>query len=95
MWRQDATLSGAGHRQRADLIVADTVDVGSANCATLILHVRSAMKELESGQVLEVIAYDPTSQLDLEAWCRMTGNDYLTLADRKDYQAHYLRKGNH
>ena len=95
MTPRDATLSSGDHRKPEDPVIAARLDAGSANCATLILNVRNAMRALSAGQVLEVIAYDPTSQLDLEAWCRMTGNDYLTLADRKDYQAHYLRKGNH
>ena len=90
---QGAILSSDGHPDERSPTIADTVDVGSANCATLILSVRTAMRELEPGQVLEVIAYDPTSQLDLEAWCRMTGNDYLSLTAREDYQVHYLRKG--
>lgn len=93
MTQQDATSSSAGHPDAAGPTVADTVDVGSANCATLILHVRKAMSSLGAGQVLEVIAYDPSSQLDLEAWCRMTGNLYVSVCEYDEYQAHYLQKG--
>ena len=92
MTQQDATLSGDAHRSAADPAAAARLDAGSANCATLILNVRAEMANLSAGQVLEVIAYDPTAQLDLEAWCRMTGHRYLSVTPHENYQTHYLEK---
>ena len=95
MTPRDATLSSGDHRKPEDPVIAARLDAGSANCATLILNVRNAMRAMRAGQVLEVIAYDPTSQLDLEAWCRMTGNRYLSVTTRETYQLHYLEKKEH
>lgn len=72
--------------------VAATLDVGAENCATLILHVRWAMAQLAPGDVIAVVAYDPSAQLDLRAWCGMTRHAYLGMRDAGDYATYYIRK---
>ncbi len=42
-----------------------------------IVKTCTAMKELESGHVLEVIATYSAAPSDIPAWCRMTGNELL------------------
>ena len=60
---------------RADFVL----DLGEKNCSQLIMEVMLAMRHMHNGQTLLVTAYDPSAPIDLEAWCRMTGN---TLAQR-------------
>lgn len=71
---------------------AATLDAGEQNCAVLIMNVRAAIAALEPGEILEVVAYDPSAQLDLLAWSRMTGHVYLSMAAHDDYNVYYLRK---
>jgi len=52
-----------------------TLDAGAENCGRLIGLVVEAMAQLAPGQTLAVRAYDPSSQIDLAAWCRMTGHE--------------------
>ena len=72
--------------------IAARLDAGEQNCAVLILNVRKAVEPLVPGAILEVIAYDPSAQLDLRAWSRMTGHAYLDMVDHGSYAAYYLRK---
>jgi TusA-related sulfurtransferase len=51
-----------------------TLDAGAENCGRLIGLVVDAIAQLAPGQALAVKAYDPSSQVDLAAWCRMTGH---------------------
>jgi len=55
------------------------LDLGEKNCSQLIMEVMLAMSHMRNRQSLLVTAYDPSAPIDLEAWCRMTGN---TLAQR-------------
>ena len=55
------------------------LDLGEKNCSQLIMEVMLAMQHMDRGQTLLVTAYDPSAQIDLEAWCSMTSN---TLAQR-------------
>ena len=51
-----------------------TLDAGAENCGRLIGLVVDAMAQLAPGQTLGVMTYDPSSQVDLAAWCRLTGH---------------------
>jgi tRNA 2-thiouridine synthesizing protein A len=60
---------------RADYVL----DLREKNCSQLVMEVMLAMRHMDKGQTLLVTANDPSAPIDLEAWCRMTGN---TLAQR-------------
>ena len=61
-------------------IHADFVlDLGEKNCSQLVMEVMLAIRHMDKGPTLLVTAYDPSAPIDLQAWCRMTGN---TLAQR-------------
>lgn len=53
------------------------LDVRGANCPLPILRTRATLKEMESGEVLQVIATDPGSVRDIESFCNQTGNTLL------------------
>jgi TusA-related sulfurtransferase len=48
-------------------------------CPKPLFEVHKCMKNMTPGQILEVQADDPAFKLDIEAWCRRTGNDLLNL----------------
>ena len=50
------------------------VDARGLSCPMPIVKTAQAMKTLASGQLLEVLATDPGSTKDLEAWSKTTGN---------------------
>ena len=51
-----------------------TLDAKGLNCPLPILKAKKALKDLENGQVLEIVATDPGAVKDFEAFCRATGN---------------------
>jgi tRNA 2-thiouridine synthesizing protein A len=56
-------------------ITADLqLDARGLNCPMPIVKTAQAIKGLASGQTLEVLATDPGSVKDFEAWSRTTGN---------------------
>lgn len=54
-----------------------TLDTGPAACGELIMRIFQTMQALHAEQMLEVLAYDPAADLDIPAWCRMTGHALL------------------
>ena len=54
-----------------------TLDAKGLNCPLPILKARKALKEVPSGGTLEVLATDPGSVADFEAFCRQTGNELV------------------
>ena len=58
------------------------IDTSGLNCPLPILKAKKALNDLTSGQVLKVIATDPGSWRDFEAFAKQTGN-----ASRRDREA--------
>ncbi len=50
------------------------VDARGLNCPLPILRTKKALNEMTTGQLLKVIATDPASQRDFQAFSRQTGN---------------------
>ncbi len=50
------------------------VDARGLNCPLPILRTKKALNEMQTGQVLKVVATDPASQRDFQAFSRQTGN---------------------
>ena len=53
------------------------LDCSGLLCPMPIVKTNKAIKELQSGQVLKVIATDAGYPPDIEAWSRQTGNPLL------------------
>jgi tRNA 2-thiouridine synthesizing protein A len=69
-----------------------TLDAGAENCGRLIALVAEAMARLAPGQTLSVMAYDPSSQVDLAAWCRMTGHTLRSVVPVADHLEFVIEK---
>lgn len=57
------------------------LDVKGLNCPLPILRTKKAIKDVPVGGELEVIATDPGSVKDMEAFCKQTGNQLLSSND--------------
>lgn len=54
------------------------LDARGLNCPLPILKAKKALSELISGQILKVIATDPGSVRDFQAFAKQTGNTLLS-----------------
>ena len=54
------------------------LDVRGLNCPLPILRAKKALADLASGKVLRVLATDPGSVKDFQAFSRQTGNPLLS-----------------
>jgi tRNA 2-thiouridine synthesizing protein A len=64
-----------------------TLDAKGLNCPLPILKARKALKDVPAGGTLEILATDPGSVADFEAFCRQTGNELVEHAvDGKVYR---------
>ncbi len=53
------------------------LDTRGLNCPLPILKAKKALAELASGQMLKVIATDPGSVRDFQAFAKQTGNELI------------------
>jgi len=68
-----------------------TLDCFGLQCPMPIFKTAQKMKEMKSGEVLEVVADDKGIQKDMPAWCRTTGNECLAI-EEKDGEFHVFVK---
>ena len=61
-------------------------------CPMPIFHTANKLKELEPGQVLEVLADDEGIKVDMPAWCRATGNELLGIEEEAGGYKVYIKK---
>ncbi len=54
-----------------------TLDAKGLNCPLPILRAKKALAGLKPGNTLEILATDPGSVKDFQAFCRTTGNELV------------------
>ncbi len=69
------------------------LDASGLVCPEPLMLVRNRVREMRAGEVLHVLATDPTTERDLTNFCRFMGHQMLS-HELKDAKYHYrLRKG--
>ena len=69
-----------------------TLDCTGLYCPMPIIETTDKLRELEIGQVLEVLADDKGIKTDMPAWCESTGNEFLGIEDEDGEYRVYVRK---
>lgn len=68
------------------------LDTRGLNCPLPILKAKKALADMSSGEVLKVMATDPGSVRDFQAFARQTGNDLVQQDTAGAEFIHYLRR---
>lgn len=54
-----------------------TLDTKGLNCPLPVLKARRAMRDLDDGDILTVLATDPASYIDFRHFCDTTGHELM------------------
>ena len=68
------------------------IDTRGLNCPLPILKAKKALSDMRSGEVLKVLATDPGSMRDFQAFARQTGNELLEQETSNEEFIHFLRR---
>ena len=68
------------------------LDARGLNCPLPILRTKKALNEMESGQVLKVLATDPGSVKDFLTFSKQTGNELLSHAEAQKEFTFYMKR---
>lgn len=74
------------------LIAEKVLDTTGLLCPLPIVKTSKAIREIEVGQILQVIATDPGALPDMEAWSRQTGHELLESSEVDGKYSFYLRR---
>ena len=68
------------------------LDARGLNCPLPILKAKKALTDMQSGQTLRVVATDPGSVRDFQAFAKQTGNELLEQLTVGTEFTHVLRR---
>lgn len=69
------------------------LDTRGLNCPLPILRAKKTLNGMSSGQTLHIVATDPGSVKDFEAFARQTGNELLESNEANGEFSFILKKG--
>lgn len=67
------------------------LDAKGLNCPLPIVKAKKALKDVPVGGTLEVLATDPGSVADFEAFCRSTGNELVESSQAENVYRFLIR----
>ena len=70
----------------------ETLDCVGLYCPMPIVKTAKKIKELKTGQILEVVADDKGIKHDMPAWCKATGNQCLGMEESGGEIKVYVKK---
>lgn len=70
-----------------------TLDVKGLRCPLPVLRAKKSLKSLVAGDVLEVLATDPSSVQDFKAFCETTGDKLLESGEADGVFTYRIEKG--
>jgi len=74
------------------LIVDREVDARGLNCPLPILRTKKVLNDMKSGQILRILATDPASLRDFQAFAKQTGHELLQHAEQDGVFSFLLRR---
>ncbi len=69
------------------------LDATGLSCPMPIVKTRNAMKEVNSGEILEVKTTDKGAKADLTAWTKSGGHELLEQTEENEVFTFFIKKG--
>lgn len=73
-------------------LVNRVLDTRGLNCPMPIVKTKKAIEEMNTGEIIKVMATDPGSKRDFESWCRKSGNNLLETSESDGVFTYLIEK---
>lgn len=73
--------------------ITQYLDASGLTCPEPVMLLHKAIRELESGDYLEMLATDPSTQRDIPKFCQFLGHELVMQQDTDGIFTFHLRKG--
>jgi len=68
------------------------LDARGLNCPLPILRAKKALTDMASGQILKILATDPGSVKDFQAFAKQTGNELMSQSEGDKEYTFFLKR---
>jgi tRNA 2-thiouridine synthesizing protein A len=69
------------------------VDASGLRCPEPLMVARNKMMDMNTGQVLKLIATDPSTSWDIPNYCNYLGHDLVNKEEKDKHYYYWIRKG--
>lgn len=73
-------------------MVDQVLDAKGLNCPLPIVKAKKALNQIPPGGVLQILATDPGSKADFEAFCRATGNELIEASEEDGVYTYLIKR---
>jgi len=73
--------------------VAHTLDACGLLCPEPVMLLHRHVAQIRSGQVLRMLATDPSTRRDVPRFCTFLGHQLLKHEEQQEHYCYYIRKG--
>ena len=80
------------NQNQNDIVPDDSLDAMGLYCPVPLYQAKKKIDALKTGQILEVIADDPSAEPDFQAWTKTTGHELLKIVKDGKKLLIYVRK---
>ncbi len=75
-----------------DLMADEILDARGLFCPEPVMMLHQAVRQLQAGQVLQVLASDPSTQRDIPKFCTFLGHSLLQADELEGQYSYWIRK---
>jgi len=72
--------------------VANTTDARGSACPGPLLEAKKGMGKVKVGEVLEIYSNDAGTRVDIPAWSKKVGHEYLGMLEADGYDKLFIRR---
>jgi len=75
-----------------DLSVNDTLDTSGLLCPEPVMMLHNKIRDIQTGDILKIIATDPSTQRDIPKFCSFLGHQLLQQQTQGSVYLYYIQK---
>lgn len=77
----------------SDYVIDQVLDLKGLMCPEPVMMLHGKIADMASGQVVEVLATDPSTTRDIPKFCRFLSHELLAQGERDQVFFYHIRKG--
>ena len=74
------------------VVAESTVDARGSACPGPLLEAKKGIGKVKVGEILEIFSNDSGTRVDVPAWSKKVGHEYLGFLETDGYDKHYVRR---
>lgn len=77
---------------KSEETIAETLDMTGYFCPEPVIRVNEAIGDVGVGELLELLADDPSSKPDIQSWTKRTGHELISIEEDGDVFRFLIRR---